>query len=91
MKKYLCKIPLQFFGDDPAPSDPTPSVPPQEDDALAKVVAAYELKLSEITKERDLAQAQNVEYKKAIDSILNGRAPHPEAPDAAAFAKSCKF
>lgn len=80
----LKRIPLQFFGEVEG-EGPQP-------DALKELVDAYEAKLAEVTKERDLAQAQNVEYKRAINTILNGRTvPNPEAPDAATFAKSCKF
>lgn len=83
-------ISLQFFADDPAPAqDPAPADGGQ---TLSDVVAAYEAKLKAVQDERDLARAEVQEHKKAISLILNGRtsAP-PEAPDAAAFAKSCKF
>lgn len=86
MKTHF-KISLQFFADDPTPPDDG-----DNGSTLDEVVATYEAKLKAVEAERDLAKAEVIEHKKAISIILNGRsAPKPEAPDAAAFAKSCKF
>ena len=86
MKRHF-RISLQFFADDPAPPEDG-----GKGGTLDEVVAAYEAKLKAVEAERDLAKAEVIEHKKAISIILNGRsAPKPEAPDAAAFAKSCKF
>lgn len=89
MKRHF-RISLQFFADDSMP--PEDGGKGNKGGTLDEVVAAYEAKLKAVEAERDLAKAEVIEHKKAISIILNGRsAPKPEAPDAAAFAKSCKF
>lgn len=88
--KKLFKINIQFFADstsEPAPAsgnapDPTPGPEPTPLDA---VIRSYEGQIAALERERDLAKAETLEHKKAIDVLLNGRKSNPAATDSEKF------
>lgn len=84
--KKLIRLNIQFFADpDPAP-DPTPTPDPTpQPSPLDAVVRKYEEQIAQLERERDLAKAETLEHKKAIDILLNGRKSNPAATDRESF------
>lgn len=84
--KKLIRLTIQFFADpDPAP-DPAPTPDPApEPTPLDAVVRKYEEQIAQLKRERDIAKAETLEHKKAIDILLNGRQSNPAATDRETF------
>lgn len=66
--KFLCRLDLQFFGEDPKEDQ-------KEDGALAKLIEELKKKLKKSEEELDAAKKKLSEQEKAIAALLDGDEP----------------